>query len=139
MIKAQVLANLTLYQLNLPNPEHCHCLISYHQIAKKERILSQLKIVSLISLRQLADNYCASILTNEKLRVIKEDEVILEETRNHMDGLYDIPIYAPSHPNPKTTIHRDNFVLSKLHSLYSTHASIVIAFNINQKNERNFT
>ena len=39
--------------------------------------LSQLKSASLISLRQLCDNYCIVLLEKENMYAIKEDEVVL--------------------------------------------------------------
>ena len=87
---------------------------------RKARILKDLHSSSLISLGQLSDDRCTTHLDDENLIVTKNNNVVLTGTRNHSDGLYDIPIYSNTHhPNPKTTIQEGNFKFPKLHSLLS--------------------
>ena len=61
--------------------------------AQTTTTLSELKSASLISLRQLCDNYCIVLLEKENMYAIKEDEVVLRGKRNLTDGLWDIPIH----------------------------------------------
>ena len=70
--------------------------------AKKATVLPDLKSSSLISLRQLCDDDCKVLLDKKKLQVFKENDVILEGTRNLKDGLWDMPI-------------KDNYVVPKSH------------------------
>ena len=87
--------------------------------AKKARILSDLKSSSFISIGQLADDGCQTTIDKEKLTIKKNDEVILTGIRNTYDDLYDIPIYR-THPNPKYSITKNNFVMPDTHGIYHT-------------------
>ena len=40
-------------------------------------------------------------------------------TRNHIDNVYDIPIYH-SHPNPKSSITEDNTIMPTIHGIPRT-------------------
>lgn len=76
---------------------------------KKARILNALCSANIISLGQLADDGCITHLDKNNLIVEKHGQVVLTGTRNKTDGLYDVPIYKPSHhPNPKTAITPEN-------------------------------
>lgn len=55
--------------------------------------MPELKISSLISLGQLADDLCSIFFNKRKLFAIKEEEIVLEGDRNICDGLWDIPVY----------------------------------------------
>ena len=85
--------------------------------AQKTRILKDLKSSSLISIGQLADDGCTTVIRDSTLIVKKNNKIILKGKRNVRDNLYDIPIYQP-HPNPKTTISSDNYLQPQLHSIY---------------------
>ena len=86
--------------------------------AKKTRILKDLKSANLISLPQLADDGCVTSMDDVDLVVEKDNKIVLTGTRNPNDGLYDVPIpYIAPHPNPKTSITENNFVMPKLHSI----------------------
>ena len=86
--------------------------------AQQARVLPGLKSATLISLGQLANDGCISILNDSKLHVIKEGEPILQGYRNPSDGLYDIALYAhPAHPNPKKTIMENNYLPPTLHCI----------------------
>ena len=63
----------------------------------------------------MADDGCTTEINGKDLLVKKNGNVLLHGHRNPIDSLYDIPIF--SHPNPKTTITKDNFVMPPLHSL----------------------
>ena len=54
--------------------------------------LPKLRSSSLVSLGQLCDDNCTIVLDKTKLVAIKNDEIILRERRNNLDGLWDIPI-----------------------------------------------
>ena len=69
--------------------------------ATETQAFSELK-TPLLSMGQLCDDDCTVILQPETLQVIKDDAVILTGTRNHTDGLWDIPI--SSVPTPKTGV-----------------------------------
>ena len=61
--------------------------------AKNAMILPQLKSASLISIGQLCDDDCEVHMNRTKLVAVKNDEIILEGTRNYADGLWDIPVH----------------------------------------------
>ena len=60
--------------------------------ARTATILPELKSSSLISLGRLCDDGCNIFLNYAKLYAIKNKKIVLEGTRNHRDGLWDIPI-----------------------------------------------
>ena len=93
------------------------------QKAQKARVLKDLKSSSLISIGQLTDDGCTTVIKDSTLTVEKNNKIILKGTRNIIDNLYDIPIYH-SHPNPKTSISSDNYVQPQLHSIYKKHAML---------------
>ena len=62
--------------------------------AKDAIIVPKLKSSSLISLGQLCDDGCKVILDHKKLKVIKNNDFVIEGQRNHSDGLWDIPIHS---------------------------------------------
>ena len=77
----------------------------YSKLSKKARIakiLPELRSSSLLSLGQLCDDDCDILLNKKKMYVIKDKELILQGTRNKLDGLWDIPVY-------KTELNSDNF------------------------------
>ena len=86
--------------------------------AKKVRILKDLTSASLISIGQLADDGCTTTIDPNHLTVKKNGKVILTGTRNTDDNLYDIPIFQ-DHPNPKTNITPDNFVMPPLTGIHN--------------------
>ena len=101
--------------------------------AQQTRILPNLHSSSLISLGQLADDGCVSILDKTHLYVIHENETIqaikntvqqssplLTGKRNKQDGLYDIPIYEPNFPREKTTLQPYNHKMPQLKGLCTT-------------------
>ena len=53
-------------------------------------ILPDLKSVSLISIGQSCNDNCNVLLSKKNTYAIKQNEIILEGTRNHFDGLWDI-------------------------------------------------
>jgi hypothetical protein len=53
----------------------------------------------LISLGQLCDNNCIAIFTKQKMHVYKDKTCVLSGTRNHRDGLWDIPLATPISPS----------------------------------------
>ena len=86
-------------------------------------ILDNLKSSSLISLGQLCDDKCTVVLTDKKLAVIKNKEIILRGTRNRIDDLWDIPI-------EKTSITSDNFKQQKIHpNMYHSRTISQMALN----------
>ena len=84
--------------------------------AQKVRILSDLKSSNLISLGQLTDDGCEIKMNETSLDVTKNGNTILQGNRNSTDSLYDIPIYSP-HPNPKTYLHTNNYVMPPIHTI----------------------
>ena len=91
--------------------------------ARKARILADLKSSSLISLGQLADDGCQTTIDRDKLIVTKNNNVVLTGTRNCVDNLYAIPIYH-HHPNPKSSISEDNFIMPTIHGIQRKIASL---------------
>ena len=61
--------------------------------ARIAAILPELRSSSLLFLGQLFDNDCDILLNKKKMYVIKDKELILQGTRNKLDGLWDIPVY----------------------------------------------
>ena len=59
-------------------------------------ILLGLNSASLISIDQLCDDECNIYLNKKTLIAVKDKEIILEGTRNHTDGLWDIPVQKSS-------------------------------------------
>ena len=62
------------------------------QTAKTAHVFDDIKTSSLISLGKLADDGCTIILDKTKIKVLKNNNNILQGTRNQTDGLWDIPI-----------------------------------------------
>ena len=54
-----------------------------------------LQSTSLISLSQLCDNDCITILNNNEINIIKVKTIILKLHRKNTDVLWDIPISIP--------------------------------------------
>ena len=69
-------------------------LLSQHlsKQAKTAVVLPNLTSSSLISLGQLCDNGCKVNLDKNSLNVYKDSKLIMEGTRNKINGLWDIPI-----------------------------------------------
>ena len=65
-----------------------------HQ-AKQAAVLTDLHSASLISFGQLCDDNCKVLLDKKKCYVMKDQELILQGTRNYNDGLWDITL--PQH------------------------------------------
>ena len=80
--------------------------------AKQAKILPNLQSSSLISLGRLCDDDCKVELTKQNLIVTKNNKVVLQGVRNHVDKLWDIPIQ-------KTVLQSNNCVIPPVHpSLY---------------------
>ena len=60
--------------------------------AQTTMILPHLKSVLLISIGQLCDENCDVLLSKSHLIVIGNNMIILEETRNPYDKLWDTPV-----------------------------------------------
>ena len=97
------------------------------KVGRKTRILSDLKYENLISLGQLDDDGCTFHGDAISLEIEKDSSLILTGKRNHIDGIYDIPIY-------KDGITANNDKPQKLSALYhialqiSTHCYHTINF-----------
>ena len=63
--------------------------------ATNTHVFDYLHSASLISLGQLCDDDCVSILDKHKIQVIKESKVVIQVHRNPDDGLWDISIKKP--------------------------------------------
>ena len=64
--------------------------------AQHALILPNLNSASLLSLGQICDDGCTVVLTNKKLSVVKNKEVLLQGVRNLQDDIWDIPIKQPN-------------------------------------------
>ena len=80
-----------------------------------------MKSANLISIPQLADDGCVTVLDKEKIIVKKDEKIVLSGKRNMRDGLYDVVI--KKHPNPKTSITPCNYVMPTIHNIYECKAS----------------
>ena len=63
--------------------------------AKQAHLFDEIK-TPLISLGQLCDDNCDILLTKSTLIAKKNNTIILTGTRNKTDGLWDVPLNAPS-------------------------------------------
>ena len=68
-------------KLNIPN---------VNKAAKAATVYPNLTSSSLISIGQLCDDNCTAIFTKENMRVVKDDNIVLEGERNLNDGLWDV-------------------------------------------------
>jgi hypothetical protein len=66
--------------------------LSFSGKAKKAHSLDGITNSSLISIGQLRDDDCVTILDNTKIEVFKNDTCVLSGKRNATDGIWDIPI-----------------------------------------------
>ena len=67
-----------------------------NKLSKKigiETVLQEFRSFSLLSLGQLCDDDCDILLNKKKMYVIKDKLLILQGTRNNLDGLRDVPVY----------------------------------------------
>ena len=62
---------------------------------KKAHIFDGLHSASLISLGQLCDDDCVTILDKNEINIIKVKTLILKGHRKKTDGIWDIPISRP--------------------------------------------
>ena len=106
--------------------------------AQTATTLPQLQSSSLISLGQICDDACTIILDKNKLIAVKDtnikckynkNEIILEGTRNVIDGLWDIPV-------AKRNITADNYVVPSLHGLSSNNHKNIKRNNMIKNNQR---
>ena len=63
--------------------------------AKQVHIFDGLHSASLISLFQMSDDYCVTILENNEINILKGRTIILKSHRNNIYDLWDIPISIP--------------------------------------------
>ena len=89
-------------------------------------ILPGLKSASLISIGQLCDDNCDVFLNKHTLLEVKDEEVILEGTRNQADGLWDITVQ-------KTSITNNFNLLPKHPGLYKSRPRETMASRIQIK------
>jgi hypothetical protein len=64
--------------------------------ATTAHVLNGITNSSLINLGQLCDDDCIAIFTKQKMHVCKNKMCVLSGTRNHTDGLWDIPLATTS-------------------------------------------
>ena len=60
--------------------------------AQTTAIFPALTNSSLISIGQLYDDECTVVMNKANIKIIKDNKIILQGSRNKLDGLYDIPI-----------------------------------------------
>ena len=65
---------------------------SLSSTAQKAHVFPGIKSSSLISLGQLCDDGCTAVLNNKSIGIFKNNSMILQGTRNFVDGLWDIKI-----------------------------------------------
>ena len=69
------------------------------KVASTAMILPGLEGASLISIGQLCDDDCKVFLDKKTLLAVKDQKIIIQGTRNILDGLWDIPVYKQSITN----------------------------------------
>ena len=76
-------------------------LLSEHLSTKAQttQILDGIAESSLISIGQLCDDNCITVLDKNEINIFKNNKCIIKGKRNKADGLWDIPLQ----PNPHTT------------------------------------
>ena len=79
-----------------------------HNKAIEITIFPDLTSSSLLSIGQLCNDDCTAIFTKKDIKVIKNNNVILEGTRNLNDGLWDVPI-----PTPSLSTEKANAIITK--------------------------
>ena len=60
--------------------------------AKNALVYPKISNESLLSIGQLCDDGCVAVFTNESVLISKDNKLILEGTRNKVDGLWDVPV-----------------------------------------------
>jgi hypothetical protein len=81
--------------------------------ATTAHILDGITNSSLISIGQLCDDDCIAVLDKMKLKIYKNQECILQGTRNRTDGLWDISIDTTSNPIQAPRPHQINAIIRK--------------------------
>jgi hypothetical protein len=84
--------------------------------AQSAFVLDDLKTGTLISLAQLCDDDCTAIFNKYDVKILKNDEIIINGTRMP-NGLWSLPISDPSPPQAyipplKTPPHQANGMLN---------------------------
>ena len=88
-------------------------LLSEH--AKSALIYPALKNASLLSIGQLCDDDCLAIFHKYFLWILKDQQIVLQGTRNKRDGLWDVPFqqvtpYNKSHRLPNKSLVISNII-----------------------------
>jgi hypothetical protein len=81
--------------------------------ATTAHILDGITNSSLISIGQLCDDDCIAVLDKMKLKIYKNQECILQGTRNRTDGLWDISINTTSDSIQATRPQQINAIIRK--------------------------
>ena len=68
--------------------------------AKNAHVLPELKSSSLLSIGQLCDDNCIAIFSKSKLHVAKKQKIILQGTRDPINGMWNVPLPLQDNPSP---------------------------------------
>ena len=68
--------------------------------AKSAHVLPELKSSSLLSIGQLCDDNCIAIFSKTKLHVAKKQKIILQGTRDPLNGMWNVPLSLQDNSSP---------------------------------------
>ena len=68
--------------------------------AKNAHVLAELKSSSLLSIGQICDDNCIAIFSKTKLHVAKKQKIILQGTRDPLNGMWNFPLPLQDNPSP---------------------------------------
>ena len=68
--------------------------------AKNAHVLQELKSRSILSIGQLCDDNCIAIFSKTKLHVAKKQKIILQGTRDPLNGMWNVPLPLQDNPSP---------------------------------------
>ena len=109
-IKSEQGAPILLPDKSSISSSHTGLLPNLHlsKIGRTVKILPHLRSASLISVGKLCDDGCRVHFDETKMKVHKNEQLIMTGTRNEKDGLYDIPI-------EKVNLSQDHFKMPRSH------------------------
>ena len=136
-LKEQPGAPVTLPDKDIILPTHTGTLqLSTHLLDKAQQttVLPGLKSSSLVSLGQLCDDDCRVMLTKDYLFAIKNNQVILQGTRNPHNGLWDIPLPKPQGQLGTITDHSKQPTPVLRYNQQSSHINVILWYDQDKHN-----
>ena len=96
----------------------CEDIIPFAKLSKKSKkafIYPDLSNESLLSIGQFCDDDCVAVFTKTRVYIVKNNELIVEGTRNLTDGLWDkkLPSSDTNIISPPTNNVKMNYIITK--------------------------